>query len=199
MVKAAVRAMDTATEFVKGLNGNAIDKYAVAGASKRGWTTWLTAAVDKRVVAFMPIVLSLLNMHDDLHHYFRSYNGWPFAFFDYYSVDITKDIDMPEFQDLRQIVDAYLYRDRLTQPKIIVVSTADEFFTLDDTYYFLDDLKGETHVYFPKNTEHSQATGLKQVAWTLSTFLDMVFADEPRPKMEWTIDQDNGDIHLRTS
>ena len=61
MVKAAVRAMDTVTAFVSQITNNNIDKYAVAGASKRGWTTWLTAAVDKRVVALMPIVLSVLN------------------------------------------------------------------------------------------------------------------------------------------
>ncbi|HIC30222.1 MAG TPA: hypothetical protein EYO85_12435, partial [Rhodospirillales bacterium] len=52
MTKAAVRAMDTATDFLAGKTGGKlkIDRFVVAGASKRGWTTWSTAAVDKRVV-----------------------------------------------------------------------------------------------------------------------------------------------------
>ena len=125
MVKAAVRAMDTVTAFMKQKRNADVDKFAVAGASKRGWTTWLTAAVDKRVVCFFPIVLSLLNIHDNLHHYYKSYGGWPFAFNDYYEVDITKDLDMPQLEKLQEIVDPYYYRDRLTQPKVIVSSTDD--------------------------------------------------------------------------
>ncbi|HXJ39784.1 MAG TPA: PhoPQ-activated protein PqaA family protein, partial [Bryobacteraceae bacterium] len=52
MTKASVRALDTITSFLaKPASGAvAIDKFYLAGASKRGWTTWTTAAVDKRVI-----------------------------------------------------------------------------------------------------------------------------------------------------
>ena len=43
MVKASLRAMDTVTAFVAKKfpdAGYSLDYYAVAGASKRGWTTW---------------------------------------------------------------------------------------------------------------------------------------------------------------
>jgi hypothetical protein len=33
--------------------------FFLAGASKRGWTTWTTAAVDTRVVAAVPIVMPI--------------------------------------------------------------------------------------------------------------------------------------------
>ncbi|MEX2132320.1 MAG: PhoPQ-activated protein PqaA family protein, partial [Pseudohongiellaceae bacterium] len=50
MTKSAVRAMDTITSLMADDNGNGIDvdRFVVAGGSKRGWTTWTTAVVDAR-------------------------------------------------------------------------------------------------------------------------------------------------------
>ena len=61
MVKAAVRAMDAAQEYLLQKTGQNVTRFLVAGASKRGWTSWITAAVDDRVVALVPCVMSLLN------------------------------------------------------------------------------------------------------------------------------------------
>jgi PhoPQ-activated pathogenicity-related protein len=47
MTKAAVRAMDTLQTYACKHLKIQIESFVVAGASKRGWTTWLTAAVDK--------------------------------------------------------------------------------------------------------------------------------------------------------
>lgn len=82
MTKAAVRAMvlnkrlkklkiyhscinvqDAATDFVAKQKISQIKKWMVAGGSKRGWTTWTTAAVDKRVYAAIPIVMDLLDIN----------------------------------------------------------------------------------------------------------------------------------------
>ena len=52
--------MDAVTEFA-GQKNYKVEKFMVAGASKRGWTTWTTAAVDKRVFAAVPIVMVSLN------------------------------------------------------------------------------------------------------------------------------------------
>lgn len=49
MVKASVRAMDAMQEFVRTKlpeTGATLDYFSVAGASKRGWTTWLVGVVD---------------------------------------------------------------------------------------------------------------------------------------------------------
>lgn len=80
MVKASLRAMDATTEFVaKKLPElhTQLDYYVVAGASKRGWTTWDVGAVDpKRVVAIIPVVLDAINFVAVEHHQFKSYGGW---------------------------------------------------------------------------------------------------------------------------
>ena len=64
MVKSAVRAMDTVTALLASEQGGKVDvkTFVVAGGSKRGWTTWLTGAVDKRVVAVVPIVIDVVNV-----------------------------------------------------------------------------------------------------------------------------------------
>src|SRR5262249_35007282 len=64
MVKSVVRAMDTVTALMASEQGRevAVNKFVVAGGSKRGWTTWLTAAADKRVVAMVPIVIDVVNV-----------------------------------------------------------------------------------------------------------------------------------------
>ena len=60
--------------------GSSLDYYSVAGASKRGWTTWLVGAVDPtRVVAIIPIVLDAINFVAVEKHQWRSYGGWASA------------------------------------------------------------------------------------------------------------------------
>ena len=70
MTKAAVKAMDTAEAVLTGA-GTDVDGFVVAGASKRGWTTWLTGASDPRVKAIAPIVINVLNMDKTLAHHAR--------------------------------------------------------------------------------------------------------------------------------
>jgi PhoPQ-activated pathogenicity-related protein len=45
MTKAAVKAMDTVTDFTQKRGYASIKKFMVAGASKRGWTTWTTVSI----------------------------------------------------------------------------------------------------------------------------------------------------------
>jgi hypothetical protein len=45
-VKAAYRAMDTMAAFASQQYGYSLDYFMIAGASKRGWTTWDVGAVD---------------------------------------------------------------------------------------------------------------------------------------------------------
>lgn len=73
MVKSAVRAMDVVQEFSKQKLNHEVTKFVVSGASKRGWTTWLTGANDKRVAAIAPMVIDILNMPVSLDYQIKSW------------------------------------------------------------------------------------------------------------------------------
>lgn len=138
MTKAVVRAMDSVEEFVKTQNGiMPITQWVVSGASKRGWTTWTTAAVDPRVIAFVPIVIPVLNIVPNIGHQWRAYGDWSFALDDYLDMGIMRHLNEPIFKELAAVVDPYSYLSRFKMPKYLICSTGDEFFLPDSLQFFL--------------------------------------------------------------
>ena len=133
MTKSAVRALDTITAFCASPEGGRtrVDSFVVAGASKRGWTTWTTAIVDKRVVAIIPLVIDLLNVGPSFQHHFEAYGFWSPAVKDYTDLKLMDWAGTPEHRALLQIEDPYEYRDRLALPKFIINSCGDQFFLPD--------------------------------------------------------------------
>jgi len=173
----------------------------VAGASKRGWTTWTTGAVDPRVIAIVPIVMDALNFQVNAHHFWRAYGGWSFVLDDYYQLNFTTKLDDPNMFKMMSIVDPYSYRDRLTMPKLVIDSAGDEFFMLDDNYYWWNDMVGEMHLLMVQNAEHSLITGLPEVIQGVSSFVSGILTNIARPTMQWTMGQSEfgGNITVVTS
>ena len=132
MVKSSKLAMDTAQAFLKSSEGGSlnIDKFIVAGASKRGWTTWLTAAVDSRVAAAIPIVIDVLNVEKFMIQHAETYGFWAKALYDYHYNKITEHIGTPEMALLMKNEDPFMFRKRLTMPKYVINATGDQFFFL---------------------------------------------------------------------
>jgi PhoPQ-activated pathogenicity-related protein len=77
MVKSAVKAMDAVQEFSARQLNHKVNNFTVSGASKRGWTTWLSSAIDdKRVKAIAPIVIDMLNMPKTLSYQLETYGEY---------------------------------------------------------------------------------------------------------------------------
>src|SRR5262249_45977380 len=159
MVKSAVRAMDAVQEFLASDKGGktAVKKFVVAGGSKRGWTTWLTGAADKRVLAIVPIVIDVVNVRLCKMNHFASYGFWAKAVGDYTGHKVHERFDPPQYAELLRIVDPYSYRDRLAIPKFVVNSTGDQYFPPDSSKFYFGDLQGVKYLRYVPNTKHNLA------------------------------------------
>lgn len=191
MTKAVVRAMDTVQDFcaTKEGGGTAVKDFVVAGASKRGWTTWTTAAVDKRVVAAVPIVIDLLNIVPSFKHHYEVYGGWAEAVGDYSGLGVMDWIGSPEFDALAKIVEPYSYRDRLTMPKLIMNGAGDQFFLNDSWKFYLTDLQGPTYLRYGPNSGHGLESS--DAVGTVTAFLKRVVDKKPMPKYGWSFPDGN--------
>ncbi len=198
MTKSAVKAMDAVQAFLKSDAGGRInvERFVVAGASKRGWTTWTTAAVDPRVVAIAPLVIDLLNTEKSFEHHYRAYGFYSPAVKDYEDLGIMKWQGTPPFRRLMQIEEPYEYRDRLTLPKYIVNAAGDQYFLPDSSRFYFDDLKGEKHLRYVPNTDHSLRNSDAREG--LIAFYDAIVRKQDRPKLSWTFEAD-GSIRVATS
>jgi PhoPQ-activated pathogenicity-related protein len=190
MTKSAVRAMDAVTAFSASKNGggHTVSRYVVAGASKRGWTTWTTAAVDRRVVAIVPAVIDMLNVEPSFVHHWRTYGAWSEAVKDYVEHGIMDWMGTREFRALMRIEEPYEYRDRLTLPKLMVNATGDQFFLPDSSQFYFDDLRGEKHLRYVANTSHS--LDKSDALETVQAFYAAIVSNIPRPDMRCTYDRD---------
>ena len=197
MTKSAVRAMDTITSFLATPEGgNAkVDTFVVAGGSKRGWTTWTTAAVDKRVVAIMPLSIDLLNIEPSFKHHWEAYGFYAPAVGNYTAAGIMNWHGTPEYQALMKIEEPYQYRSRFTMPKFIMQATGDQFFLPDSSQFYFDDLPGVKYLRYVPNTDH----GMKgtDVRATMLACYNAILTGAPLPKFSWKLAKD-GSINVTT-
>ena len=154
MVKSAVRGMDAVQDFNKKEWGLDIRNFTLTGASKRGWTTWLTASVDPRVNAFAPMVIDMLNMAVQMKHQVATFGAFSEEIADYTQRGIQQQSDSEGGRLLQSIVDPYSYRALLLQPKLILLGTNDRYWPLDALNNYWPDLVGEKHILYVPNNGH---------------------------------------------
>jgi PhoPQ-activated pathogenicity-related protein len=197
MVKSAVRAMDCVQELLAGDRGGRfpIEGFVVTGGSKRGWTTWCTAAVDRRVAAAIPVVIDVLNVPACSRHHVAAYGFHAESIGDYVRHNIKGRANDPELRRLYDIEDPYSYRERLTMPKFVVNAAGDQYFPPDSSQFYFGDLPGEKSLRYVPNADHSLRDSDAQES--LIAFTQTILAGGSRPRYSWTFEGD-GSIRVQT-
>ena len=154
MVKSATRAMDAVQVIVRERWHASPDSFTVAGASKRGWTAWLTAAVDKRVMAVAPMVIDVLNIRAQMDHQRATWGEFSDEIRDYSALDLPTRLKTERGEALLAMVDPFVYREQLTQPKLILLSTNDRYWPLDALKFYWPGLPNPKHVLYVPNQGH---------------------------------------------
>jgi PhoPQ-activated pathogenicity-related protein len=191
MVKSLVRAMDALQAFARQEWGIEVVHFVVSGASKRGWTTWLTAAADARVKALAPLVIDTLNMRAQMPYQLRSFGKYSEQIRDYTQRGLVPMPDTPEARRLWLMVDPWAYRERLKQPTLILNGANDPYWTTDALNLSWDDLKNPKWVLYVPNAGHNlqqrKADGQDRLRAvnTLAAFGHVQIHGGALPQLQW--------------
>lgn len=189
MVKSAVRGMDVVQEFSKEKLQKEITRFTVAGASKRGWTTWLTGAHDNRVEAIGPMVIDVLNMPVSLDYQLTAWNEYSEQINDYIKLEIPQTVNSPDGNALTKMIDPYSYREKLTIPKLIFIGTNDEYWPVDAVKNYIKDIPGENYIHYTPNAGHG-LDGAEKALQSLSAFWGRTLAKKPYADIDYSITAD---------
>jgi PhoPQ-activated pathogenicity-related protein len=203
MVKSLVKTMDALQAFAKEEWKADLKSFVVTGASKRGWTSWLTAATgDPRVKAIAPLVIDTLNFPAQMKNQLRAFGKPSEMIHDYTERNLTPIPESGEGRRLWSMVDPWVYRNNLTLPKMIINGANDPYWPLDALNSYWNDLQGDKHLLYVPNAGHdlrqTDKEGKKELLParalnTLAGFCRCQIFDKPMPKMTWKYaDNENG-------
>lgn len=201
MVKSAQRAMDAIQKFSSETLNHKLNRFVVSGASKRGWTSWLTgAANDDRVVAIAPMVIDMLNMPATLSYQKEVYGEYSEEIDDYVKLEIPQAVNSPFGKALVEMIDPYSYRDKLTMPKMLFFGTNDPYWTIDAVKHYISDIPGNNLLHYVPNAGHGLGDQ-RQAMSALSAFVSQVLADKPLPVCNWSLNEKRNsiDLHIETT
>lgn len=196
MAKSAIRAMDAVQQVCESEAKVKVSKFFVTGASKRGWTTWLTGASDPRVIGIAPLVIDNLNMPKQMPHQKASWGDFSKMIEDYTVLGLAQKSDDPEVARILSVVDPYAYLESLKMPKLMVNGANDPYWVIDAARFYFDDLKGERYSHYVANAGHGLGPGAPEA---IAGFYEMVRDGRPRPKLEWNLKGDTDHVDLELS
>jgi len=186
MAKSAVKAMDAIQEIAREHRNLEIDGFVITGASKRGWTSWLTPVVDKRIIATAPIVIDTLNFRKQMKHQIDTWGKYSIQIIDYTSKGlIVEGEESPREKQLRLMMDPYTYRHQVKIPKLLINGTNDPYWVVDAMQFYWSELVGPKYILQVPNAGHDLGDGVEYALQTLAAFFMHAATGKELPAITW--------------
>jgi len=196
MTKSAVKAMNAIQQFSKEELSVDVLGFTVGGASKRGWTTWFSAAVDERVKAIFPMVYDNLWLSKQMKHQIDVWGEYSEQISEYSEKNLPQILETKEGVELSGLVDPFTYKDKISVPKFIIIGTNDRYWPLDALNIYYDELVGEKYIYYAPNSGHGLENNLTQVINNAVAFHLKTAGKLEFPKFSWECQQNGNSIEF---
>lgn len=182
MTAAGARALDVLQALAAGLGRRAPEGFVVTGASKRGWTTWLLAAAEPRVLAIAPAVYDNLDIPAQLRRQREVWaGGYSPEIGSYAELGLTESLRGEDGARLVRLVDPFAHRQHLELPKWLLLGTNDPYWPVDALSLYAPGLPGPTYVTYVPNAGHGLEGGEERILAALEAVVGIAAAGPAAP------------------
>lgn len=184
MVTSVVRALDLLqSEF-------GLREFVLTGASKRGWSAYLTAAVDERVRAIAPVVFEMVNIPAQIALARNRYGRDSEKLRAYTELKLTDSLDDPRIEKLKNWIDPVSYQRVREIPKLITLGSNDPYWVIDSLSLYADKFVGPKIIRMLPNVGHG-AMGVSSARQGVVEFTQEIFSGRSLPTFKIDLNQDN--------
>jgi len=142
------------------------------------------------------MVIDVLRMDEQLDYHVDCWGDHSSQISDYTELELHKHLRTPGGKALRGIVDPWSYRERITQPKWVILGTNDRYWPVDAANLYWDGLRGTKRLLNVPNNRHG-LTDLVRVAGAINALHRSVSGDEPLANVDWEFEESEGGVRLR--
>jgi len=180
MVSSVVKGIDVLQEVLSepGL------RVVLIGASKRGWTTYLSGGVDKRIVGIVPAVFEMVSMQKQIALARSRYGRDSEKIRPYTALGLTDALLEPRVSQLVKWLDPAAYAPRFTMPKLVLLGANDPYWVVDSVREYWDVLPEPKMLRILPNVGHG-VLAEESAQQAIVSFVKVLLGNRPLPKVSW--------------
>lgn len=159
-------------------------KVVLVGASKRGWTTYLTAAVDPRIAAMVPTVFEMVAMQRQIALARARYGRDSDKIRPYTALGLTDSLLEPRVAKMISWIDPVHYAQRFTMPKLVLLGANDPYWVVDSVREYWSQLPGPKLLRILPNVGHGVLSE-SAAQDAIVSFVRAVIGGKKLPSASW--------------
>ena len=181
MVTSVVKGIDTLQTTL----GQPQLKVVLVGASKRGWTTYLTGAVDKRVIGIAPAVYEMIEIPRQVALARERYGRDSEKIRPYTALGLTDSLLDPRVAKMISWIDPAEYFSQMTMPKLVLLGANDPYWVVDSVREYWDKLPEPKMLRIFPNVGHGVLSE-SAASDAIVSFVRLILNKQSFPRATWT-------------